>query len=122
MFPVLLADCSIFVHWYRDSDPTICVECICKLSIWISKFPMIYWINGLKGDEKPKNIKNRFRLRMKFAVWTERMQTPKVQSDAIRALQQAMSETVTRYFAIDVDGSFDLDIAFIQASAMMKGS
>ena len=61
-----------------------------------------------------------FRLRMNFAVWTERMQTPKVQSDAIRALQQAMSETVTRYFAIDPEGSFDLDIAFFQASAMMQ--
>ncbi|HEX3506418.1 MAG TPA: methyltransferase domain-containing protein [Xanthobacteraceae bacterium] len=63
-----------------------------------------------------------FRLRMNFAVWTERMRTPKVQSDAIRALQQAMSETVTRYFAIDADGSFDLDIAFVQASVLMRSS
>jgi ubiquinone/menaquinone biosynthesis C-methylase UbiE len=63
-----------------------------------------------------------FRLRMNFAVWTQRMQTPKVQSDAIRALQQAMSETVTRYFAIDADGSFDLDVAFIQASVLMKSN
>ncbi len=63
-----------------------------------------------------------FRLRMNFAVWTERMRTPKVQSDAIRALQQAMSETVSRYFNIDAEGSFDLDIAFIQASAMMRSS
>lgn len=61
-----------------------------------------------------------FRLRMNFAVWTERMRTPKVQSDAIRALQQAMSETVTRYFAIDAEGSFDLDIAFLRASALRK--
>jgi ubiquinone/menaquinone biosynthesis C-methylase UbiE len=61
-----------------------------------------------------------FRLRMNFAVWTERMRTPKVQSDAIRALQQAMSETVMRYFAIDAEGGFDLDIAFVQASASMR--
>jgi SAM-dependent methyltransferase len=61
-----------------------------------------------------------FRLRMNFAVWTERMRTPKVQSDAIRALQQAMSETVTRYFAVDAEGSFDLDIAFVQTSALMR--
>ena len=32
-------------------------------------------------------------LRMDFAVWTERMQTPKIQCDAIRALQCAMSES-----------------------------
>jgi hypothetical protein len=38
-----------------------------------------------------------------------------VQSDAIRALQAAMSETVTRYFGIGPDGSFDLDVAFMQA-------
>jgi ubiquinone/menaquinone biosynthesis C-methylase UbiE len=63
-----------------------------------------------------------FRLRMNFAVWTERMRTPKVQSDAIRALQQAMSETVTRYFDIDAEGSFDLDIAFIQVSSLMRGN
>ena len=63
-----------------------------------------------------------FRLRMNFAVWTERMRTPKVQCDAIRALQQAMSETVARYFAIDAEGSFDLDIAFVRASALMNDS
>jgi SAM-dependent methyltransferase len=56
------------------------------------------------------------RLRMQFAVWIERMNTPKVQSDAIRALQTAMSETVTRYFDIGPDGSFDLDVLFVQAS------
>jgi ubiquinone/menaquinone biosynthesis C-methylase UbiE len=59
---------------------------------------------------------SQFRLRMKFDVWTERMRTPKVQSDAIRALQQAMSETVTRYFEIDADGSFNLDIVSMRAS------
>jgi ubiquinone/menaquinone biosynthesis C-methylase UbiE len=56
------------------------------------------------------------RLRMHFAVWIERMNTPKVQSDAIRALQAAMSETVVRYFNIGPDGSFDLDVLFVQAA------
>jgi SAM-dependent methyltransferase len=63
---------------------------------------------------------NQFRLRMDFAVWTERMQTPKIQRDAIRALQRAMSDSVTRYFDIDAEGSFNLDIAFIQASSLMR--
>lgn len=67
-------------------------------------------------------VSQHFRLRMNFAVWTERMRTPKVQSDAIRALQQAMSETVMRYFAIDAEGSFDLDIVLVQASALMSNS
>ena len=58
------------------------------------------------------------RLRMDFVVWTDRMQTPKIQCDAIRALQSAMSESVVRYFDIGADGSFDLDTVFIQASTM----
>ena len=56
------------------------------------------------------------RLRLVFAVWIERMRTPKVQSDAIRALQEAMSDTVLRYFDIGADGSFNLDTTLIQAS------
>lgn len=56
------------------------------------------------------------RLRLQFAAWIDRMNTPKVQSDAIRALQAAMSETVTRYFDIGPDGSFDLDVMLIQAA------
>ena len=55
------------------------------------------------------------KVRLEFGVWVERMRTPKVQADAIRALQRAMSESVTRYFAIDAEGSFDLDVAMFEA-------
>jgi ubiquinone/menaquinone biosynthesis C-methylase UbiE len=57
-----------------------------------------------------------YRIRLDFASWVARMRTPQLQVDAIRALQQAMSESVTRYFAIGADGSFDLDIALIVAT------
>lgn len=80
------------------------------------------WDAALTRAGLTPGASDHFRLRMKFAVWTERMRTPKVQSDAIRALQRAMSETVARYFDIDAEGSFDLDIAFIQASALMRGN
>lgn len=56
------------------------------------------------------------RLRMQFAVWVERMNTPEVQRDAIRAIQGAMSESVVRHYDIGSDGSFDLDVAIIQAA------
>lgn len=56
------------------------------------------------------------RLRLDFASWIERMRTPKLQADAIRAIQSAMSETVTRYFEIGADGGFNLDVALFQAS------
>jgi ubiquinone/menaquinone biosynthesis C-methylase UbiE len=59
---------------------------------------------------------SRHRIRLIFQVWVERMSTPKLQCDAIRALQNAMSESVTQYFNIGADGSFDLDVVFVQAS------
>jgi SAM-dependent methyltransferase len=53
-------------------------------------------------------------IRLDFAVWVERMKTPKVQADAIRAIQAAMSESVVRHFDIGPDGSFTLDVVLFQ--------
>jgi ubiquinone/menaquinone biosynthesis C-methylase UbiE len=58
----------------------------------------------------------RHRIRLIFRVWVERMSTPTLQCGAIRALQNAMSESVTRYFNIGADGSFDLDVVLLQAT------
>jgi SAM-dependent methyltransferase len=55
-------------------------------------------------------------VRLDFAAWVERMRTPQVQIDAIRALQAAMSDSVTRHFAIAADGSFTLDVALFAAT------
>src|SRR5499433_950236 len=55
------------------------------------------------------------RVRLEFAVWIERMKTPKLQADAIRGIQAAMSEPVVRHFEIGADGSFTLDVALFQA-------
>jgi ubiquinone/menaquinone biosynthesis C-methylase UbiE len=56
------------------------------------------------------------RLRLDFASWVERMRTPKVCVDAIRALQVASSESLERYFEIGPDGSFNLDVGLFQTS------
>lgn len=53
----------------------------------------------------------RHRLRMEFASWTQRMRTPEVMVEAIRALQTAVAEPVRRHFAIESDGSFMIDVA-----------
>jgi SAM-dependent methyltransferase len=53
---------------------------------------------------------SRHRVPLVFTTWIERMRTPKVQADAIRALQKAVSEDVTRYFATEPDGSFGIDV------------
>jgi len=62
-----------------------------------------------------------FRVRLEFSIWTERMRTPKVQADAIRALQGVAPADVLRHFAIGPDGSFDLDVALFRASRLWIG-
>lgn len=59
-----------------------------------------------------------FRIRIEYASWIARMRTPKVQADAIRALEQAMPQNVARYFNLGADGSFDLDLALFRATKM----
>jgi hypothetical protein len=56
------------------------------------------------------------RLRLEFSSWVERMATPKVQIDAIRALQTTVSASVTRRFGTEPDGSFSIDVALFQAA------
>ena len=51
----------------------------------------------------------RFRVRLKFVEWIERMRTPPIQTEAIRALQQVISSDVRDYFEIAPDGSFSID-------------
>jgi SAM-dependent methyltransferase len=57
-----------------------------------------------------------FRIHLEFAVWIERMRTPPVRADAIRALHALASDSVTRYFAIEPDGSFSMDVALFEAA------
>jgi len=55
------------------------------------------------------------RLRMDFASWIARMQTPEVRSSAIRSLQESASAPVAAYFELEPDGSFMLDTMAIEA-------
>jgi SAM-dependent methyltransferase len=56
------------------------------------------------------------RVRLDLGSWLERMRTPPVQADAIRALEAAMSASVTRHFAIEADGSFTIDVLTVVAT------
>ncbi len=55
------------------------------------------------------------RLRMEFPVWIARMRTPDVAANAIRFLQDQLSEEGRRHFAVEPDGSFTLDTIRIEA-------
>lgn len=59
----------------------------------------------------------RFRLRLDFASWVERMKTPPVHVAAIRSLQRRAPDEVREYFALEEDGSFTVDSVLIAGEA-----
>jgi SAM-dependent methyltransferase len=59
----------------------------------------------------------RRRLWLDFDSWVGRMRTPKVQVDAIRALQAVISEPVRHHFAIEPNGTFTIDTAVFELAA-----
>lgn len=57
------------------------------------------------------------RLRMEFASWIARMQTPPVRRDAIRSLQDGATAHIARAFELELDGSFTIDSVAMEAEA-----
>jgi ubiquinone/menaquinone biosynthesis C-methylase UbiE len=74
------------------------------------------WEAALARAGLAVNATARHRVRLVFKTWVERMRTPPVQVEAIRALQRAVSESVTRYFATEPDGSFEIDVGVFRAA------
>jgi SAM-dependent methyltransferase len=58
------------------------------------------------------------RIAIAFGPWLERMGTPAVQAEAIRALQRLVAAPARQHFAVAADGSFELDTAMIEARAV----
>lgn len=54
------------------------------------------------------------RVHLDFAAWVERMRTPAVHVEAIRALQVAVSDEARRHFAIRPDGGFTFDVLMLE--------
>ena len=77
--------------------------------------PRAEWEAALAGAGLSVRGARGFRVRIEFGAWVERMGTPKVQADAIRALEAAMPEGVRSCFDIGPDGSFNLDVALFEA-------
>ncbi|BAE67614.1 conserved hypothetical protein [Xanthomonas oryzae pv. oryzae MAFF 311018] len=55
------------------------------------------------------------RLQLDYAGWVDRMRTPQVMREAIRALQNAAVDAVRDHFQIDADGSFSTDVLVLWA-------
>ena len=73
------------------------------------------WQAGLAGAGLDPRRALAFKVRLEFDVWVARMRTPRVQADAIRAIEAAMPAGVVSHFAIGADGSFSLDVALFEA-------
>lgn len=55
------------------------------------------------------------RIRIEFAPWIARTRTTGLHAQAIRSLQESAPEEVRRYFGIEADGSFMLDVVALEA-------
>lgn len=73
------------------------------------------WLQQISEAGLQVRSHTRQRLRLEFASWAERMRTPAVMRDAIRALQAAVGEEVREYFEIAADGSFSTDVLVLWA-------
>lgn len=60
------------------------------------------------------------KLRLDFAAWIERMQTPPERTAAIRSLQHVAAEEIRRYFVIEPDGTFTIDTLALQADPAVR--
>lgn len=78
------------------------------------------WEAALAYAGLPCQTSRQFRVRLEFTSWVERMNTPALQVDAIRALQKAVSSDVTGYFETDAEGSFTIDVALFGARKMFS--
>jgi len=58
------------------------------------------------------------RIRLEFSSWVTRMNTPEPLVAAIRLLQSRMPQEVASHFGLEVDGSFQLDVALLVAEAV----
>jgi len=74
------------------------------------------WLALFAGAGFDADITRRWRLPIQFDTWIARMKTPPERVVAIRSLWANAPDEVKEYFAVQDDGSFELDVV------MMKGS
>ena len=72
------------------------------------------WEAALARAGLPVRSSRQFRLRLEFRSWVERINTPKLQVEAIRALQTSVSEIATRHYETEPDGSHTIDVALFE--------
>lgn len=75
------------------------------------------WMAAVERSGLMLRASRTWRLRLDFQSWIARMATPALHAQAIRALQEAAAAETKAHFAIEPDGSFQLDVLMIEAVA-----
>jgi len=73
---------------------------------WLALFQQA----GFKAE-----VRSRWRLPLQFDTWVARMRTPPERVTAIRSLWTNAPDEVREYFAVQDDGSFELDALMVEA-------
>ena len=73
------------------------------------------WIALLQAAGFAVGDSDRWRLPMVFDTWVARMRTPELRVAAIRDVFAQASDEVQQYFRVQADGTFDIDVAWIEA-------
>ena len=60
-------------------------------------------------------VRERWRLPIGFDTWVARMRTPEDRIVAIRSVWRNAPDEVREYFAVQEDGSFELDALMVEA-------
>jgi SAM-dependent methyltransferase len=83
----------------------------------VRDYSVAEWQQALAAAGFAPTPATRRRLRLDFAAWIARIDTPAPHIAAIRSLQKMVAEDVKSYFEIEADGSFTIDTATIEAAA-----
>jgi ubiquinone/menaquinone biosynthesis C-methylase UbiE len=108
---------AVFVDCYASEVPLFdthlqAVELLRDVS-HVRDHSLSQWLKTLGRAGFSTQSLNTWRLRMDFPVWTARMATPEPLQRAIRDVQHSVSAETAAYFAIEPDGSFEIEVALI---------
>ncbi|WP_028032696.1 class I SAM-dependent methyltransferase [Chelativorans sp. J32] len=86
----------------------------------VRNYPRAEWEAALARAGFQVCSSDQFRLRLEFKSWVERMNTPKPQVEAIRALQTSVSEIATRHYETEPDGSYTIDVGLFEGTKPLR--
>ncbi|HVE05667.1 MAG TPA: class I SAM-dependent methyltransferase [Paraburkholderia sp.] len=73
------------------------------------------WIAFFTEAGFSATVRERWRMPLEFDAWVARMRTPQPRVVAIRSIWESAPDEVKQYFAVQADGSFELDVLMIEA-------